>query len=191
MNHKKAQDSGESGMTLVEVMISVGLLGIIFLFASRALYLGAFWKTTADVDHTLVLAKIDLLQMVDCNTTVSDSSQGGMAVPQCTFDANTCTAASNNKIRNDIYLPLKSKQRNADGSRRTLIATWSPIPEKGPSKTSSYGKLIDIRAGCGCCDKCINGKGVFVEYRRLSPTPGPLHEYQNMFGGMPLSCVVP
>ena len=178
-------------MSLVEVMVAVGLLGILALFGSRAFYLGAFWKTKAEVDHTLVLAKMDLLQLVDCNTTVSDSAQGGKAISQCSFDPNTCTAADNNKIRSKIYMPLRSKLRNADGTHKTLINTWSPIPEKGPSRSSAYGKLLDIRAGCGCCDTCISGKGIFVEYRSLTPDPWPLNTFKSMTAGMPLSCVVP
>lgn len=191
MDSLRSGRGSEAGFSLVEALIGLGLLGILFLFGSRTLYLAEFWRGKADSDHRVVLAKVDILQMIDCNTSVSDSSRGGKAVPQCDFDPNTCNASNQAKIRNDNFMPLLSKRKEADGRRATLIGTWKPIPLKGPSLTSAHGKLLDIRAGCGCCEKCVNGKGVFVEYRRLSPAPEPLDKYKPMFDGLPLSCVVP
>ena len=193
--------SGEEGITLVEVMVSVALFFLLIGIGSRAMYFGEFWNKRAEVDQTVINAKTDILQMLDCNTSVSQG-KFGQAVPGCNFDAAACGLGEDGRIRGNNYVILRSRLRNPDRSRRILVDRWNAnIPLRGPSKTTVWGRELDIRAGCGCCSYCVGGKALYVEYRRLAPNPDPVANFKPLFGdrnrqgqamqGVPLACVIP
>ncbi len=181
MNRQVQVDHKESGMTLVEVMIAAALFGILVLFGGRAAYLLHYQSKAVEVNHTLNNAKAEMLMLTDCNTSVS--LRGGRPVRACDFDPKVTCPSSN-------YMTIMSKRAGGSGARRQLIRTWTAPPTgKNKSTTSTYGSSLDLRARCGCCPECVDGKGVFLEYKKISP-PGPAYEYKPMFNGLPIDCVV-
>lgn len=148
----------EKGMTLIEVVIGVALMGLVALFGMRILEVAQISTKLMESDEEVLQARSEIMNLVDCNSTVSrndDSVLAGLPVDACMFEISTCPLST------PRFMAIKSKVANSNGEPRDLVPLFNPA---APTTQTKGYKRIMLRAQCVCCTECASGKGVLVEY---------------------------
>jgi prepilin-type N-terminal cleavage/methylation domain-containing protein len=148
----------QTGMTLIEMMMGVGLFAIVALFGMKILDVVRITTSIQEADEEVLQARTEIMNLVNCNSTVSRNDGtvlAGLPVDACTFDINTCP------LKSPRYMAIKSKIHDSNGVPRDLVPLFDPA---NPTKQTKNYKRIMLRAQCICCQECTSGKGVLIEY---------------------------
>lgn len=178
--------TSKAGLTVVEVLVAMGLVGIIAVMGSQIASTVQAASEGGEAMGEAMTLKHSLLMGLDCQRTLfAPVNNGYDVVPAPSTAHPACSESIGNNYFELISLipgPMNS------ASYPQLTAFIGKFDPNSPKAAAPYLKKIYARASCIPCPICTGGLTIKVEYKsRRSEKAG----WTDLFRGVPFACIGP